>query len=44
MTTQEKKDNKYWKVFNYFLMAWSCEHSAHAATFEELGYNPIFPE
>jgi len=34
------KDEIYWINFNYFLMVYGDEGSAHSATISELGYEP----
>ena len=44
MTAQEKKDNKFWDLYNYYLMAWSCERSAFNCAKNELGYEPMYSE
>jgi len=35
MTTE-----KYWKVYNYYLMVYGNEATAHSVAKEELGYEP----
>lgn len=38
------KDQKYWKTFNYYLMVYGDESSAHVITEQELGYTPEYNE